>query len=268
MNVKKIHGIKSYQYIREYSQSLRNRGVIKFHHDITFGHDEISMLMEDPEIQEHYIRHKIPVVCTDSSGRILDNGIYINRVLEARYPESMVLFKMLRQVAQNLGSSYGNCSLHYAKNGADCQHLYSLFFDLNTDDFTHFVINNGALIQDLIDAYNFSSRDIILEAASPENRITLPNSYDYFSFRGRQPSSDLNKNISVIHKITGLPTHLSPQRGRCLFHFVSGQSIREISETMQLSPKTIEHYLEILRKELGCRSSKELILHYAHQIRQ
>ena len=72
--------------------------------------------------------------------------------------------------------------------------------------------------------------------------------------------------ISVFHKHTGLPIQLSPQRSQCLFHLLQGKSTKEIARAMNLAFRTIEHYLEFIRKELGCRSSKELILSYTHQI--
>lgn len=269
MNANKTHrfAVHTGRYIQEYCRSIHGKGIVKFHHDITFGHDEVSMLMADPEIYEFYLSHQAPLACTDASGRILDNGIYVNSILEAKYPESQALLKMIRRVAQHARLNYGTCSLHYAKNDQHCQHLYSLFFDLNTNDFMHFVINNGAFIQDLIDSYQLASEDIVLEASDPENRVTLPNSQDYFSSRGYPITNDINKSLRVIHRITGLPMHLSQQRGLCLSYFVSGHPIKKIAAAMQLSPKTIEHYLEILRKELGCRTSKELIFYYAHQIR-
>lgn len=49
------------RYIREYCQTIRSKGVVKFHHDIIFGHDEVSMLMADPEICEFYPTHKAPL---------------------------------------------------------------------------------------------------------------------------------------------------------------------------------------------------------------
>ena len=212
-----------------------------------------------------YVDERIPVACTNSSGRILENGVYINRVLEAKYPESVVLINKLRFVAQRFGLDYGTCSLHYSTRAQDCQHLYSLFFDFSMDDFLHFVVNNGSAIQDLIDEYNFLAKDVILEAKSPENRVILPNSEDFLNSHD-YPVAKTTQSFGVIHKITGLPMNLAPQRGRCLVHFLSGKSMKEISTIMQLSIRTVEHYLEMLRKELGCRNSKELILSYAHQV--
>ncbi|MDF1758169.1 MAG: LuxR C-terminal-related transcriptional regulator [Legionellaceae bacterium] len=256
-------------YIREYSSSMRNIGLVKFHHDITFGQNQISMLMTDPEIYNYFVNNQIPVACTDYSGRYLENGIYIDAVLETKYSESGVLMQSLRKMALREKLNYGNRSLHYLKKEQNCQHLYSMFFDMSQDDFLHFVINNGALIQDLIDDYNFLSNDIIIEATSTENIVTLPNSKDYFAVNDSSRSAaTIDNKLCLIHKITGLPIHLPLQRSLCLLHYLSGKTIKSIAKEMQLSPRTVEHYIEILRKELGCRTSKELLLYYSHQIKQ
>jgi DNA-binding CsgD family transcriptional regulator len=47
---------------------------------------------------------------------------------------------------------------------------------------------------------------------------------------------------------------------------MAGQSIKQIAITMNLSPRTIEHYLEKIRQMLGCRSNRELITSYLQQL--
>lgn len=253
------------QYMREFCHSMRHRGLVNFVHDITFGQGEISMLMADIEMLRFYSDNKIPIVCTDASGRTLSAGIYINQILEKQYLECSVFMKILRNAGQKFGLNYGKNSLHYVVNEEHCQHLYSIFFDLFDDDFLHFIINNGALIQDLVDGYNFTAKDIILEAKAFENRIILPSASDFILSQDKKSNLLFSDQICVIHKNTGLPMYLTSQRGHCLLHLIQGKSIKEIAIDMRLSSKTVEHYLEMLRKELGCRSSKELIIFYAHQ---
>ena len=172
---------------------------------------------------------------------------------------------VLRNTAQKFKLNYGQNSLHYVVNEEHCQHLYSLFFDLSEDDFLHFVINNNAFIQDTIDDYSFGANDIILEAKAVENRIVLPFASDFIASQNKKSNLIFSEPICVIHKNTGLPMYLTSQRGQCLLHLIKGKSTKEIAREMTLSSKTVEHYLAMLRKELGCRSSKELIIFYAHQ---
>jgi DNA-binding CsgD family transcriptional regulator len=80
------------------------------------------------------------------------------------------------------------------------------------------------------------------------------------------PLNTTDQPICVISKKTNLPMVLSPQRGLCLLYLTQGQSAKEIARLMKLSVKTVEHYLAILRRELGCSSSRELIASYGEQL--
>lgn len=254
-------------YIRDFCHSISKRGVVNFIHDITFGHGEISMLMADAEMLRFYFDNKIPIVCSDESGRTLSNGLYINQLLENKHNDYAVFMKKLRDKARINSLNYGKNSLHYVVRETDRQHMYSVFFDYDNDDFLHFVINNGSFIPDLIDNYNAKSNDIISEVSTAENRIILPSASEaMLSDENSRVVDNETKQICVIHRCTGLPMHLSLQRGRCFLYLIQGKSTKAIAEVMRLSPKTVEHYLEMLRRELGCRSSKELIVFYAHQV--
>lgn len=76
----------------------------------------------------------------------------------------------------------------------------------------------------------------------------------------------IDKDLLIMNKKTRIPIHLSPQRIKCLTLLARGYSTKQIAHEMQLAPKTIEHYLAILRKQLSCKSSKELIALYGDQI--
>lgn len=52
------------------------------------------------------------------------------------------------------------------------------------------------------------------------------------------------------------------EKTKYLKHLAQGKTTKQIAIIMNLSPRTIEYYCEMLRKELGCASSKELIVHY------
>lgn len=257
--------LKHSKYIKDYCRHLIGKGVCNFVHDITYGDGEISMLVTEPAILSFYHKNQIPVACTDESGRILDEGIYTDTVLNEYYKECAKLFSILRNAGQTIGLSYGKNSLHIVTREQDCQHLYSIFFDLSTPEFIHYVINNGAFLQDTIDNYNLFAKDIILEAKDDKNRITLPTSKE--SFLKDTPANDeVYKQICLIHKHSLLPIHLSKQQSLCFRLLATGKSSKEISKYMNISPRTVEYYLEIIRKKLGCNSSKELVFSYADQI--
>ena len=260
--------LRSSQYIKNYCHSLRDKNVVNFVHDITFGCGEISMLVTDPGIRTYYYENEIPIACTDYSGRKLTDGIYIDKVLEDYYQECIPLMALLRNVVQTKGLNYGKHAVHFSVREPGCQNLYTVFFDMSESDFLHYVVNNGSFFQDMIEAYNLASKDIILEAKSIENRVVQPNFSDLIPPNKFMKIHSKTKKVCVSHRETHLPTYLPKQQGQCLIHLTQGKSSKEIAHAMNLSPRTIDYYLDIIRKQLGCRSSKELILSYAEQLKQ
>jgi len=77
-------------------------------------------------------------------------------------------------------------------------------------------------------------------------------------------SSHFQNNGSVfLHKGTRQPLTLAPQQSKCLQLLLQGYSSKEIAIKLNLSYRTVEHYLQRLRSMLGCRTSKEMIAAYA-----
>ncbi|EKD70692.1 MAG: hypothetical protein ACD_46C00436G0004 [uncultured bacterium] len=170
------------------------------------------------------------------------------------------------KVGQQFGQHYSKNSVHIVKMEQDCQHLYSLFFDLEENDFLHWIINNGNLLTDFIDDYNVQAHDTILESKANENRIVLPNSIEFDCTTQINTSTRYKFKISVIHKSLHIPVHLSYQQSQCLRLLLQGKSAKKIALLMQLSHRTIEHYLERIRKQLGCSINKEVVAVYGGQI--
>jgi DNA-binding CsgD family transcriptional regulator len=262
----KLFAITATNFIKETCKPLQNAALTNFMHDITFTKGQISMLVSDENVFLFYYRNKIPTLCTDESGRTLASGIYINKTLEASRKDCAILMPLLVNIGQQFGQNYGRNSVHIVVREDDCQHFYSLFFDLEEDNFLHWVLNNGSFLTDFIDQYNFSAKDLILEAKANENRIILP-TFDEFS--SSMQLNNLEKNIfqlKIFHRNLHVPLHLSSQQSRCLLLLAKGKSAKEIALEMKLSYRTVEHYLERIRKQLGCSSNKELIALYGDQL--
>lgn len=54
---------------------------------------------------------------------------------------------------------------------------------------------------------------------------------------------------------------LSKQQLKCLYYLARGMTMKEIAQTLGLSPKTVEHYLSTIKTKLNCESRSELVLH-------
>lgn len=85
----------------------------------------------------------------------------------------------------------------------------------------------------------------------------------------KDPSA-INGEISqliILNKQTLKPVTLAVQLSKCMRLLARGYSAKEISENLHISRRTVDHYLERIRKQLGCASSKELIALYNEQLK-
>jgi DNA-binding CsgD family transcriptional regulator len=253
------------KFMKESCKFMQGNVLTNFMHDITFTKGQISMLVSDEKVFLFYCEKKIPTLCTDDSGRTLAAGIYLNKTLENSRKDCAILMPLFIKVGKQLGQNYGKNSLHVVTRENDCQHLYSLFFDMEENDFLHWVVNNGSLLQDFINEYNLSAKDIILEAKAEENRIVLPTFSD-FSSSLHLDNSATSSQIKIFHKNLHMPIYLSNQQGKCFQLLLQGKSTKEIGLEMKLSYRTVEHYLEEVRKQLGCSTTRELIISYMDQL--
>jgi shikimate kinase len=73
-------------------------------------------------------------------------------------------------------------------------------------------------------------------------------------------------SLVLMHKSTNKLIAIPPQQKKCLLMLSLGLSSKEIGIRLNLSYRTVEHYLAHLRKVLDCRSSKELIIAYYDQL--
>ncbi len=239
------------------------RGVCGFTHDITFGKGEISILTNRHDILSFYYKHAFPVTFTTDEGRTLAPGIYLTQNL-ASFDDYQKINSILTQKFKFI------YAIHILERERDCQHLYTFYFNLNEQDFLHVAINNIGRLKAFIREYKVCAEEIINNAALPKNRITLP-----FGKNVDKEISTLSSELSfdqlqeessmIIHKDTNISVLVTARQKTCFKLLSEGYATKEIASRLALSPRTVEHYLESLRKKLNCRSSKEMMVSYRIQ---
>src|SRR5688572_8083160 len=83
-----LFSLGAVKLIQELCKPLHKQALIHFTHDITYGHGQISMLMNDKQGLMFYFQNKMPAICTDESGnRTFPPGVYLGRVIKELYNE-------------------------------------------------------------------------------------------------------------------------------------------------------------------------------------
>jgi DNA-binding CsgD family transcriptional regulator len=92
--------------------------------------------------------------------------------------------------------------------------------------------------------------------------VHLQKAYDY-KFPIQSNTRSLNYPIADRYLfMKELFSHIPNQQLNCLKLLAAGYSVKGIANQINLSPRTVEHYLERLRLKLNCKNGKDLIAYY------
>lgn len=73
----------------------------------------------------------------------------------------------------------------------------------------------------------------------------IDHSLNHYDFKTEEPNSK--------------PTRLTQRQSECLYHLIKGMTIKMIAKKLNLSPKTVEHYLRTVKSKLACNNRADLI---------
>ena len=141
---------------------------------------------------------------------------------------------------------------------------YRDFYFIGTDSSNYKIVSlylsHLDLIYRFIDYFKETAKNLIVE--SHEHKLILP---DYtiteaggFNF-SHEKIAAFNQSISLpfSHMVDGV--QLTKRQADCLFYLTRGMTSKQIAKQLQLSPKTIEHYLINVKAKLDCNNRAELI---------
>lgn len=246
--------IRFAKLLRDQCKPLNLFKIMGFTHDISFQRGELSMLTSQEAIFRTWSSQRLPAFYTNEEGRTLKPGVYLGMLLDKNAQETRSIF---------LSKHSANQSLHIVEHDDDCQHMYHFAFNQSEAEFLHWTVNNIHLLHSFIENYKYSTNELINEVKKPINRIILP--IDKTNQSQAMTKLDI-PNLKIFHKDSKIPIYLSKQQGICLLLLFEGITAKQIASRMDLSYRTVEHYLERTRRILGCRSTKELISKYSNQI--
>lgn len=254
-----LFALKNLQKYKELCVPFINSGFGHFVHDISFQKGELSMLSTNPGLIRLYDKERLPAIYTDENGRTLKPGIYLSDDLEKRN-------KLYCTLSQNLKKFVGIKNyIFIIEHDEDCHHAFTLLPNTEkNNDSIHWLINNIYYLRNSIERYKAQAEKIIIEIKEPKYRIQLPIIRE--SETTKIHKINIRDQFTIFHKEGACPIHLSKQQSICLKLMAEGKSSKQIGLEMNISFRTVEHYLERIRKLLGCNSNKKLIADYANQI--
>lgn len=222
-----------------------------FFHDVTTAGGNVATLSSTPEISQLCEKENLPLICFDKDqGRILDPGVYFDSSLLRTRPDFSEPY-LLARAKFPLGRTLN--IFRIGPNGH--QQMFCFAFNLEQDAFYHHVLNNHQKMNVFIDSY---WKEIGSEFSNTCNFRSA------FGFP-RNPSTKAHSTYIVPHRETRLPVRVSFQKSMCLRYLANGLSFKEIAREMNLSPRTVEHYVYAASKATGCRSTCELVAHLVRE---
>lgn len=145
--------------------------------------------------------------------------------------------------------------------------LFSYATSRNNRSILTWYLNNVDILEKFIVHFKHSGKDLIKlcekkQLQFSENTSKNKESYDGENILINNKNEFLkeisNNTISIFCK--------DNQQMRCVKLLAEGLMIKEIANQLDLSPKTVEHYLSNVRKLVGAKNSKSLVAMYYSQM--
>jgi DNA-binding CsgD family transcriptional regulator len=221
---------------------LKQDGLHGFVHDITFGNGEISILSDSEAVYEFYYKNRYPAIYTNSNGRTLSPGIYLDSKLKKHDDDYL---QSISFISDKFRFKH---IIHIVENDDDCQNLYSFTYNLNEIEFTHQILNNIENLKKFIQFHKRFNNELINLIKQPKNRIVLPY------------SDETKKSLTLLNtKQNANKLNLTNRELDCLRLTIRGMSARRVAAELFISRRTVEEYLNNIKLKFNVRSKQELI---------
>lgn len=230
-----------------------NMDVTGFSYDLTFKGGKYSGLYDSKNLFEPYYYSDLIPQFADRHGRVLPDGIYTHEYFKKNSHLIGFDAKVSHHIFNTFKSDRLVCILNHYR---DYDELTTFYLNFNEIDFHHFLLNNTELFLRFISHFREKMKYAISEISLTENQIHF-SEIEKLEF-DRSSYSRYKKNFFIDKEKPTLPK----QQMICFEKLLTGKCSKIIAYEMQLSTRTVEHYLEVIRKKLECRCTKEIILKY------
>lgn len=122
---------------------------------------------------------------------------------------------------------------------------------------TYYHLNHFEIFDKFVAYFKENSVDLISNAS----RKPIATSLDATNSNFKMVDLELIEK-EILHKNGSIKVTLSSRQKECLFHLVRGMTIKQVADTLKLSPRTVEHYIEAVKAKLDCNTRFDLIEKY------
>ena len=224
-----------------------------FSHARAFHNGYFTSLMTQPELTEYYVSQKFPIRFSQGQGIFLENGFYLGASLRDAASD-----KITNQLQENFNTAH---FIYIIDKQKDYDDMYSIATRPENTYVINQYLNNLDVLKHFLCFYKEKSAALI------KNATLIKYGDEYF------PTSTQHGNHSVINtnyfetmplkKITltgNLGEVLISQREfDCLKLIVKGYSFKEIGKNLNISPRTVETYVNNLKDKLGFDKKMQLM---------
>lgn len=273
-------GLIHAQDIKDICKPLTHLNISYFAHVNIDKAGQFSALTNNPGFTEHYLTEKYYNVDIHMSA----NNRFGDHVIWDALERCGASAKM-HQEAANYGVRHTFTIIDKARNGTDYYH----FATATESPFINQVyLNHMDLLKLFIKHFNDQvkqSRSLLhayklkfsIDRNAPgylihtDETLSCQESLRTGFLRALENSSimDNSRHESfrhvIRHKDTLKPLALTRQQFNCFSMLMNGYSSKQIARALELSPRTVDNYLQHIRKLLGCHSGKEMISTYLSQ---
>jgi hypothetical protein len=239
---------------------LRERfNLVGFCYDLSFPGGELSTLMDSHYTLEPYYFRELNPICSDVSGRAIEDGIYTltGMVNKDEHPDVCL---------SNFKSFYKtDLGIHFLNRLQGCDEMFSFAFSMTEAEFDHFILNNMAKLKNFARYFRQNMQKEIALVSQKENRFFFPDLLEMPA--APCPAASFQEKPLQIDLDDGSQVSLSSQQSACLKLLVEGKNIKEVAAELHLSVRTVENYLAIIRDKLRCPSLMTLLGKYGEQLR-
>jgi DNA-binding CsgD family transcriptional regulator len=148
------------------------------------------------------------------------------------------------------------------KHNSSYYDMYNFATSANNSGVINFYLNNFDLLENFILYYKEKAGKLI--DISSKNKLILPVRPDNIAKNIDAEISNYYLHTNIFSKIQQLNIcksnfKISHREQQTLFYLLRGKTAKEIGCILNISPKTVEYYIENLKNKFNCHSRSELI---------